>query len=153
MYSVYYIEQEKCALYMHVQEYGASYFIQFLPCPAVGPKFKKATQETPQPSAPPPPPYLMHNQQALTTRSLTSLSEKSGFSQQWRTIAPHLGLSPTEVERCQGLGAGDDSEACLQMLILRSQRHHDSPLTLAALADAIEKSGCSYLYETLQSVL
>ena len=111
------------------------------------------TQETaPAPSAPPPP-YLLGNHHPLDIKALSRISEKSGFSQQWRSIAPHLGLTLAEIERCGGRGGGEESEACLQMLKLSVQRCNGGHLTPAILTVALEKSGCSFLYDTFNSVL
>lgn len=89
---------------------------------------------------------------SLDMRVLSRLSEKREFSQCWKQIAVHLGLSGAEIERCEGRGANDENEACLQMLKLCAERRGGASLTVGALSDAITNSGLHFLLHTLQSI-
>ena len=98
------------------------------------------------------PPALSQNHSPLDKKTLSRLALKEDFSRHWKKIATEMGLSEADIERCDGWGGGDVSEACLQMFKMCAQQRGSS-LTVASLSDAISRSGYHYLYTTLQSVL
>ena len=96
---------------------------------------------------------LSQNHTPLDSRTLAKLSEKSSFSAHWKTIASHLGLPEADIERCEGMGGGDQCEMCLQMLRRCGERRGRQALTVADLAMAITRSGLTALLSNLNSVI
>ena len=96
---------------------------------------------------------LLQNQTPLDITAMSRLAEQSVFSQHWKTIAHHLGLSEAEIERCEGRGGSDESEACLQMLRVCAERRDRQPLTVSSLSSAITRSGAHSLLHNLNSII
>ena len=86
-------------------------------------------------------------------KDLSKLAVNEAFSQHWKQIAGHLGLSRADIEQCEGKGGSDMNEACMEMLKMAAQRNGQTYLTMAALSEAISESGYHFLFNSLESVI
>lgn len=85
----------------------------------------------------------------LSTREVASLSQKPGFSAQWRVLAEHLGLTDAEIERVRDSGH-EDTERCYQLLLKWDQMKHQDA-TVTVLTEAIYRNQNTVMLEILHS--
>ena len=77
---------------------------------------------------------LKYSKSSLTDKDILSLSEKPGFSRQWKMLAQVLQFTPAEIERIRGADC-DDAENCYKLLTTWRRKYRDC--TVAMLAEAI----------------